>query len=71
MADIHQLKGTQRHTTVKPIAASHTDTLPYSSDYKTLSELCRPTIFKTPDAGKMKQWGQSKQSNYGNALKLF
>jgi len=55
MADIHQLKGMQRCTTAKPRAASHADTSPSSSDYRTLSELCRPTIFKTPDVGKMKQ----------------
>ena len=39
----------------KPIAASHADTLPYSSDYRTLSELHRHITFKTPDVGKMKQ----------------
>lgn len=46
----------------KPITASHTDT----SDYRTLSDLGRLTIFKTPDVGKVKQRGQSKQNNYGN-----
>lgn len=61
MTDIHELKG----NVAKPIAASHTDTLPYSSDYRNLSELHRPTTFKTPDVGEMKQWGQSKQKNYG------
>lgn len=52
MADIHQLKGVQRCTMAKPIAASHTDTLPYSSDYRTPTELHRPTSFKTSDIGK-------------------
>lgn len=51
MTDIHELKG----NVAKPIAASHTDTLPYSSDYRNLSELHRPTTFKTPDVGEMKQ----------------